>query len=180
MIKRPFPPGQKAKKRRSNMTEYGREIKEKQKMKRWYNVSESQFKKYVYDAMEDKNPETNVSSKLISKLENRLDNVVFRLGWAKSRAQSRLLVTHGHFLVNGKKVDIPSLKVLVGDIISIREGSKGNEDLKNLPEIMKKYKLPQWLSYDSDKIEGSLTRNPNSEDVQLPSELSTIFEHYSR
>lgn len=180
MIKRPFAPGQKAKKRRSNLTEYGREIREKQKVKKWYNVSESQFKKYVYEVMEDKNSEIDVSSKLISKLESRLDNVVFRLGWAKSRAQSRLLVTHGHFLINGRKVDIPSFRVSVGDVISIREGSKGKEVLKNLPEIMKKYAVPQWLSYDAEKTEGKFARYPNSEDVQLPSELSTIFEHYSR
>ena len=180
MIKRPFPPGQKAKKRRSNMTEYGREIKEKQKLKKWYNVSEMQFKKYVYEVMENKSSEVDVASQLIAKLESRLDNIVFRLGWAKSRAQSRLLVTHGHFLVNGRRIDIPSYRVSIGDVISIREGSKETEVLKILPEIMKKYQIPQWLAYDSLKIEGKLSRFPVSEDVQLPSEVSTIFEHYSR
>ena len=180
MIKRPFPPGQKAKKRRSNMTEYGREIKEKQKLKKWYNVSEMQFKKYVYEVMENKSSEVDVASQLIAKLESRLDNIVFRLGWAKSRAQSRLLVTHGHFLVNGRRIDIPSYRVSIGDVISIREGSKETEVLKILPEIMKKYQVPQWLAYDSLKIEGKLSRFPISEDVQLPSEVSTIFEHYSR
>lgn len=180
MIKRPFPPGQKAKKRRSNLTEYGREIKEKQKLKRWYNISESQFKKYVYEVMENKTSEVDVASQLVSRLESRLDNVVFRLGWAKSRSHSRLLVTHGHFLVNGKKIDIPSYKVSVSDVISVREGSKNIEDIKALPEIMKKYTLPSWLSYDSDKMEGKFSRYPIFEDVQLPSEISTIFEHYSR
>ena len=180
MIKRAFAPGQKAKKRRSNLTEYGREVKEKQKFKKWYNVSESQFKKYVFKAMEDRNPDLDVSSKLVSQLESRLDNVVFRLGWAKSRAQARLLVTHGHLLVNGKKTDIPSYMLSVNDVISIREGSKGKEILKNLSETMKKYTLPQWFSYDADKVEGKLLRYPTIEDLQLPSELSTIFEHYSR
>jgi len=180
MIKRAFAPGQKAKKRRSNLTEYGREVREKQKVKKWYNVSESQFKKYVFKAMEDRNPDLDVSSKLVSQLESRLDNVVFRLGWAKSRAQARLLVTHGHLLVNGKKTDIPSYMLSVNDVISIREGSKGKEILKNLPETMKKYTLPQWFSYDADKVEGKLLRYPTMEDLQLPSELSTIFEHYSR
>lgn len=180
MIKRPFPPGQKAKKRRSNLTEYGREIKEKQKLKKWYNVSEMQFKKYVYEVMENKSSEVDVASQLIIKLESRLDNIVFRLGWAKSRAQSRLLVTHGHFLVNGKRIDIPSYRVSIGDVISIREGSKDKEIFKTLPEIMKKYQVPQWLAYDSQKIEGKLSRSPLAEDVQLPSEISTIFEHYSR
>lgn len=180
MIKRPYPPGQKAKKRRSSMTEYGYEIKEKQKLKKWYNLSEAQFKKYVYEVMEDKSSEVDVASQLIAKLESRLDNIVFRLGWAKSRAQSRLLVTHGHFLVNGRKVDIPSYRISVGDVISIREGSKETEALKVIPETMKKYQVPQWLTYDSLKIEGKLSRVPTPEDVQLPSEVSIIFEHYSR
>lgn len=180
MIKRPFAPGQKAKKRRSALTEYGREMREKQKVKKWYNISESQFKDYVFEVMENRGSGIDVASQLIAKLESRLDNIVFRMGWAKSRGQARLLVTHGHFLVNGKKVDIPSYRISVGDAISIREGSKGKEILKDLPETMKKYSLPKWLSYDGDKIEGKVMRYPTPEDVQLPSEVSTIFEHYSR
>jgi small subunit ribosomal protein S4 len=180
MIKRPFAPGQKAKKRRGNLTEFGREMREKQKVKRWYNISESQFKAYVYEVMENRGSGVDVATQLISKLESRLDNIIFRMGWAKSRGQARLLVTHGHFLVNARKVDIPSYKILVGDVISIREGSKGKEALKGLPESMKKFPLPKWLSYDGDKIEGKVMRYPTPEDVQLPSEVSTIFEHYSR
>lgn len=180
MIKRPFAPGQKAKKRRSALTEYGREMREKQKVKKWYNISESQFKDYVFEVMENRGSGVDVASQLIAKLESRLDNIIFRMGWAKSRGQARLLVTHGHFLVNGKKVDIPSYRISVGDAISIREGSKGKEILKGLPEMMKKYSLPKWLSYDGDKIESKVMRYPTPEDVQLPSEVSTIFEHYSR
>lgn len=180
MVKRPFAPGQKAKKRRAALTEFGREMREKQKVKKWYNVSESQFKAYVYEVMEHRSSEMDVASQLISKLESRLDNIVFRLGWAKSRGQARLLVTHGHFLVNGRKVDIPSYRIKVGDMITVREGSKGKEALKNLPETMKKYSLPKWLSFDGAKIEGKVMRLPTPEDVQLPSEISTIFEHYSR
>lgn len=180
MVKRPFAPGQKAKKRRAALTEFGREMREKQKVKKWYNVSESQFKAYVYEVMEHRSSEMDVASQLISKLESRLDNIVFRLGWAKSRGQARLLVTHGHFLVNGRKVDIPSYRIKVGDVITVREGSKGKEALKNLPETMKKYSLPKWLSFDGAKIEGKVMRLPAPEDVQLPSEISTIFEHYSR
>lgn len=181
MVKRPFPPGQKAKKRRSNLTEFGREMREKQKVKRWYNISESQFEKYVFEVMENRGSGTaDVASQLVSKLESRLDNIIFRLGWAKSRGQARLLVTHGHFIVNGKKVDIPSYRTSAGDAITIREGSKGKEALKNLGETMKKYSLPKWLSFDGAKIEGKVMRLPTPEDVQLPSEISTIFEHYSR
>ena len=180
MVKRPFPPGQKAKKRRSNLTEFGREMREKQKVKKWYNVSESQFKKYVFEVMENRGGEADVASQLVAKLESRLDNMIFRMGWAKSRGQARLMVSHGHFLVNGKKVDIASYRMSVGDTIMIREGSKGKEALKVLPETMKKYSLPKWLSFDGAKIEGKILRFPTPEDVQLPSEVSTIFEHYSR
>ncbi len=180
MIKRPFAPGQKAKKRRGNLTEFGREMREKQKVKKWYNVSESQFKDYVFEVMENRASGVDVASQLIAKLESRLDNIIFRMGWAKSRGQARLLVTHGHFLVNGKKIDIPSCRINVGDAISIREGSKNKEALKGISEAMKKYSLPKWLSFDGSKIEGKVMRYPTPEDVQLPSEISTIFEHYSR
>lgn len=180
MVKRPFAPGQKAKKRRAALTEFGREMREKQKVKKWYNISESQFKTYVFEVTEHRVSGMDVASQLIAKLESRLDNIIFRLGWAKSRAQARLLVTHGHFLINGRKVDIPSYRIKVGDAISVREGSKGKEALKNLGETMKKYSLPKWLSFDGDKIEGKVMRLPTPEDVQLPSEISTIFEHYSR
>lgn len=180
MVKRPFAPGQKAKKRRAALTEFGREMREKQKVKKWYNVSESQFKAYVAEVTEHRSSDVDVASQLVAKLESRLDNIVFRLGWAKSRGQARLLVTHGHFLVNGRKVDIPSYRIKVGDVIAVREGSKGKEALKNLPETMKKYSLPKWLSFDGAKIEGKVMRLPSPEDVQLPSEISTIFEHYSR
>jgi small subunit ribosomal protein S4 len=180
MVKRPFPPGQKAKKRRSNITEYGREIREKQKLKKWYNISEMQFKKYVYEVMENKTSSVDVASQLVSKLESRLDNIIFRLGWAKSRAQARLLVTHGHFLINGRRVDIPSYRISIGDVISIREGSKETEVMKSLLETTKKYQLPKWIVCDTDKMEAKLSSLPLAEDVQLPSEISTIFEHYSR
>jgi len=180
MVKRPFAPGQKAKKRRAALTEFGREMREKQKVKKWYNVSESQFKAYVTEVTEHRVSGVDVASQLIGKLESRLDNIVFRLGWAKSRGQARLLVSHGHFLINGRKIDIPSYRIKVGDAITVREGSKGKEALKNLPETMKKYSLPKWLSFDGAKLEGKVMRLPAPEDVQLPSEISTIFEHYSR
>jgi small subunit ribosomal protein S4 len=180
MVRRPFAPGQKAKKRRSALTEFGREMREKQKVKKWYGVSESQFKQYVVEVMENRGQGVDVSSELVAKLESRLDNIVFRLGWAKSRGQARLLVTHGHFTVNGRKVDIPSYRIKIGDVVSIRVHSKTKEGLKDIPETMKKYPLPKWLSYAIDKNEGKVVRYPTPDEVQLPSEISTIFEHYSR
>jgi small subunit ribosomal protein S4 len=155
-------------------------MREKQKVKKWYNVSELQFKQYVFEVMENRTKGLDVVSSLIGKLESRLDNMVFRMGWAKSRAQSRLIVSHGHILVNGKKVDVPSYRTKVGDIISIRVGSQGKENLKDIPTVMKKYSLPKWLSFDESKVEGKVIRLPAMEDIQLPSEVSSIFEHYSR
>ncbi len=178
MVKRAFPPGQKPKKRRSASSEYGKELREKQKMKKWYNLSESQLEKYVEQVAEKRSKVENVSDALVQKLESRLDNVIFRLGWAKSRAQASKLVSHGHFMVNNRKVDIPSYEIKPGDVISVRPGSKKREPLKDLNAVMKNYKLPEWLAFD--KEEGKFVRNPTAAEVQLPVEIATIFEYYSR
>lgn len=180
MVKRAFAPGQKPKKRKSSLTEFGMEMREKQKVKKWYGISESQLQKYVFEVMENRAGGADVASSLVAKLESRLDNLVFRLGWAKSRGQARLLVTHGHFTINDRKIDIPSYRVGIGDRISVRMNSRKKEALKDLPNIMKKYSLPKWLTYNEEKMEGAMNRYPTPEEVQLPSEISTIFEHYSR
>lgn len=180
MVRRAFPPGQKPKKRRGGVSEYGKELREKQKMKKWYNLSESQMKKYVFEIGEKRAKIENVADALVQKIESRLDNIVFRLGWAKSRAQASKLVSHGHFMVNGIKVDIPSYETKIGDVISVRPGSKKKEPLKDLDALMKNYKLPQWLSFDKDKGEGKFAKKPTAVDIQLPVEIATLFEHYSR
>jgi small subunit ribosomal protein S4 len=180
MVKRPFPPGQKAKKRRGSLSEYGKELKEKQKMKKWYGLSESQMVKYIKDVEKRRAKIENVADALIEKIESRLDNTIFRLGLAKSRAQAAKLVSHGHFMVNGRKVDIPSYEIKIGDIISIRPGSRKKEPLKDLDALMKNYKLPSWLNFDKDKGEGKFIKKPIAADVQLPVEIATLFEHYSR
>jgi small subunit ribosomal protein S4 len=180
MVKRPFAPGQKPKKRRGGVSEYGKELREKQKMKKWYNLSESQMKRYVFEIGEKRAKIENVADALVQKIESRLDNMIFRLGWAKSRAQASKLVSHGHFMVNGKKVDIPSYDIKVGDTISLRPGSRKKEPLKDLDGLMKNYKLPSWLNFDKDKGEGKLVKKPTAVDIQLPVEIATLFEHYSR
>jgi small subunit ribosomal protein S4 len=180
IVRRPFAPGQKAKKRRSALSEFGKEIREKQRMKNWYGLSESQFKKYVKEVSENRGKSENVADELVQKIESRLDNVIFRLGWAKSRAHANQLVSHGHFMVNGKRADIPSYSISVGAVISIRPGSRGKDTLKDLVEKMKKYPLPTWLSFDAAKVEGKVIKKPVTGDIQLPSEIATIFEHYSR
>ncbi len=180
MVKRAFPPGQKPKKRRGAFSEYGKELREKQKMKKWYNLSESQLKKYVQEVAERRGKVESVADALIQKMESRLDNIIFRLGWAKSRAQAAKLVSHGHFTINGRKVDIPSYEVKTGDVISLRPGSRKKEPLKDLNAAMKNYKLPEWLVFDKDKGEGRVAKKPTSAEVQLPVEIATLFEYYSR
>ncbi|MFA5009514.1 MAG: 30S ribosomal protein S4 [Candidatus Paceibacterota bacterium] len=180
MIKRPFAPGQKAKKRKSALTEYGKEVREKQKMKKLYGVTESQFKRYVKEVSENRGKTENVADELIKKIESRLDNIIFRLGWAKSRAHASQLVSHGHFLINGRQVDIPSYAVHVNDVIGIKSGSMSKESLKDINERMKKISLPAWLSFDKEKIQGKVIKKPILGDIQLPAEIAVIFEHYSR
>jgi small subunit ribosomal protein S4 len=180
MVKRAFAPGQKAKKRRSALTEYGKEVREKQKMKKLYGVTESQFKRYVKEVTENRSQSENVADELVQKIETRLDNVIFRLGWARSRAHASQLVTHGHFSVNNKKVDIPSYAVSVDDVISIRPGSVNKDTLKDVSEKMKKFALPAWLAFDQEKIQGKMVKKPLFKDIQLPAEIASVFEHYSR
>ena len=180
MVKRPFAPGQKAKKRKSALTEYGKEVREKQKMKKLYGVTESQFERYVKEVSENRGKTENVADELIKKIESRLDNIIFRLGWAKSRAHASQLVSHGHFLINGRQVDIPSYAVHVNDVIGIKSGSMSKESLKDINERMKKISLPAWLSFDKEKIQGKVIKKPILGDIQLPAEIAVIFEHYSR
>ena len=120
VTRRPFPPGPKSKKRKRGVSEYGKELREKQKMRFWYGLGEKQFKNYVKDILSKRGKEDNELS-LIKKLEMRLDNVIFKLGFALSRVQARQMVTHGHFLLNGRKHNIPSSFLKQGDIITLKE-----------------------------------------------------------
>ncbi len=178
MIKRPYAPGLKGKRRTSAPSEYGKQLHESQKVKKWYKISETQFGNYVEDVLAHRETGQNVANVLVQKLEKRLDNVIYRLGFASSRSQARQLVNHGHFLVNGKKVDIPSYQVKVGDTVSIKKANDGA--LKNLAVSIKKYNAPAWIEIDKEKLEGKIKKDPILEDAQLPAEITTIFEFYSR
>lgn len=183
MLRRPYPPG-KRKKRRTSLSEYGRELKEKQKLRNWYNLKEVQFKNYVKEILKKRGQ--SVSSKedaptlLIRKLEMRLDNIVFRIGFANSRPQSRQLISHGHFLVNGKRVNIPSFQVKKGDKISVTENSRKKNTFKDISTLLNKKQLPSWLSIDAKKLEGEVKSLPTLVEVAPPVEISMIFEFYSR
>lgn len=180
VIKRPYPPGIKSKKgRRGGSSEYGKELKEKQKMKNWYNLRERQFKKYVKEVLEKRGKVENASSLLVKRLVSRLDNVVFCLGFASSRAKARQLVNHGHFLVNDKKVDIPSYSVKKGDRIRLSDSSKKKPGFENIANVLKKRNFPSWIEFDQQKLEAKIIAGP-TEDSEIPAEVSTIFEFYSR
>jgi len=182
MVKRSYPPGQKKKRRIRALSEYGEELREKQKLKKWYNLEERQFRKYVKKILEShQGPgKKDVLILLIKTLESRLDNVVFRLGIAASRPQARQLISHGHFLVNSKSVDIPGYLVKKGDKIRISPSSRKKNIFQNLPTLLKKRELPSWISLDVEKLEGKVIGAPSLEEAVLPAEVSLIFEYYSR
>jgi small subunit ribosomal protein S4 len=178
--KKPYPPGLKGKRRTRALSEYGKELKEKQKIRNWYNLSEHQFKKYIQEALRKRKSNENSAEFLIQKLEFRLDNVVLKLGFATSHSHARQMVSHGHFLVNGKPIDIPSYSVKIGDKISVRENSKKKNVFKDVALNLKKYQAPSWLKLDKSKPEGEILNKPTLEEVNPPAEVSSIFEFYSR
>ncbi|MCD6402388.1 30S ribosomal protein S4 [bacterium] len=180
MVRKPYPPGQKGKRRKGGISEYGRELREKQKLKNWYHLKERQFARYVRDALEKRGKVEDAGVQLIQTLERRLDNVVFRLGFATSRSQARQLVSHGHFLVNGKSVNIPSFLVKKGDKIKIDPSSVKKAIFKNLLTTLKKHNVPSWLSLDIKNLEGEVKGLPTFEEAAPPVEVSAIFEFYSR
>ena len=180
MVKRPYPPGQKRKRRLRTLSEYGKELREKQKLKNWYNLEERQFKRYVEQALESRGKAEDNVTFLIKKLESRLDNVIFRLGFASSRAQARQLVSHSHFLINGKPVNIPSFQLKKGDKITLRQTSRKRLTFKNLRAKLKKYQPPSWLSLNIKTLTGKVTAVPSLEEAVPPVEIPTIFEFYSR
>ncbi len=161
---------------RKKLSNYGMQLREKQKAKRFYGVLESQFRKYFEIAEK----QTGITGEnLLRLLETRLDNVVYRLGFAASRAEARQLVTHGHFTLNGQKVDIPSYHVKVGDLIVVKERSKNSPKFKELKETFKG-SVPQWVSVDVEKLEGKIVSLPSRDDIDLPIAENLIVELYSK
>lgn len=180
MIKRPYPPGKKGKRRRSPLSEYGKELREKQKLRNLYGLGERQFKKYVREVLGKRRKVADVSALLIKILESRLDNVVFRMGFSSSRNQARQLVSHGYFLVNGKSLNIPSYRTKKGDIVTLKPTKVQKAIFKNLKSVIKKYKTPKWLELDAQKLEAKIIGIPTLEEVAPPVEITAIFEFYSK
>ena len=173
---RSYPPGQHGQ-GRAKASEYGMQLREKQKAKRYYGVLESQFRGYFDMAV--KRP-GQTGENLLALLETRLDNVIYRLGFAMSRAEARQLVRHGHFLVNGRKVNIPSFLVKPGMIIEPREKSRSLDKLRGNVEANAFRQPPKWLDYDSNNLIAKVTAHPDREDIDLPIEEHLIVELYSK
>lgn len=174
VAKRAYAPGQHGQSRKK-LSNYGIQLREKQKARRIYGVLESQFRDY-YDKADRAKGVTGEN--LLRMLEKRLDNAVFRLGFAGSRAEARQLVRHGHFTVNGRKVNIPSYQVRVGDTIAVKASSRSSEKFKALSEVSKA--TPQWLTADMEKLEGKVVAEPKREDIDIPVQETLIVELYSK
>jgi len=162
----------------SSRTDFGMQLLEKQKLRVAYGISERQFSRYVKDAVAKKN--ANSIEKLNERLETRLDNVVYRSGFAPTRAGGRQMVSHGHFLVNGKRVTIPSYAVKKGDIISIREGSKNAGIFNSLIERITERKSPEWLTVDSALRQVTISAMPSAGGIDINFNLAAVVEFYSR
>jgi len=175
---RSFVPGKK--KRRGAVSEYKKSLQEKQTLKNLYGLSEKQFKRYVKESLSKIQKVENVSDELIKFLEKRLDNVVYRLGFAKTRAQARQLVNHSYFLINGKSVNIPSFQVDKGDVVSIKETKKKKLIFTDLSKTIKKMEAPSWLDLNKDNFVAEAVGEPSLAEVNPPVEISLIFEFYSR
>jgi small subunit ribosomal protein S4 len=180
MLRRAYAPGPQKKRRGGSPSEYKKSLDEKQTLKKWYGLSERQFKRYVKETLAKMGKVDDVSAELIRRLEKRLDNVVFRLGFAKSRAQARQLVSHDYFLINRKAVNMPSYEVKKSDVIALKEHKKAKGAFKELMNELKRKEVPAWLSFDKDKLEAKTIGEPNLDEVKPPAEISLIFEFYSR
>jgi small subunit ribosomal protein S4 len=175
--KRNFAPGQHGKTRKSKLAGYGVQLREKQKVKRIYGVLEDQFRRYFEQAERTRGI---TGETLLQLLERRLDNVVYRIGYATSRAQARQLVRHGHFTVNGRKVDIPSFAVREGDEVLVRASSQKNAAIAHAMDEVKGRGIPDWLLFDAAKTGGRVTSIPTREQINLPVQEQLIVELYSK
>ena len=173
--KRNLPPGQHGKLRKAKLVGYGLQLREKQKVKRIYGVLENQFRRYF--EMADRTRGITGET-LLQLLERRLDNVIYRLGLATSRAQARQLVRHGHFLVNGRKVDVPSYSVKAGDIVTVKSASEKNPTIVHAMEEVKGRGIPAWLTFDGGA--GKVMSLPTREQINLPVQEQLIVELYSK
>lgn len=175
LVRKPYKPGPHGKNHRGNLSEFGQQLAEKQKIMISYGLRETQMRKMFNEASRKKE---SISESIIGHLERRLDNVVFRLGFAPSRITSRQYIGHGHFMVNGRKMSIPSYQVKVNDVISIKPSSKDILIFRELPTSIKQYEAPTWLSVDKEKLEGKVKVLPHG--IEIPFDINLVVDYYSR
>ena len=174
--RRSTPPGMNTQRRRK-VSEFGIQLREKQKVRKSYSVLEKQFRNYFEKAEQRKGM---TGENLLRMLEMRLDNVVFRMGFARSRAEARQLVTHGHFTVNGRPTNIPSFGTTVGDRIEVRESRRGREHFKTVGDTIRSAQIPDWVSVDAAKLSGSVLAEPAREQMPMEFNEQLVVEFYSR
>jgi len=178
--KRDYPPGEHgrlARIRRKRPSDYALQLREKQRVRRIYGILERQFRRYFHEA--ERQPGLT-GENLLVLLERRLDNVVYRLGFADSRAQARQLVQHGHFTVNGRRVTVPSLLVRPNDVIAVREGSRKRTYFKERAQVLDEQAVPAWLRLDPAGLSAQVTALPRREDIDIPVNEQLVVEYYSR
>ncbi len=174
--RRSYAPGQHGQGRKKT-SEYGMQLRAKQQARRYYGIQEGQFHKYFLMA---ERKQGMTGENLLRICESRLDNVAYLLGWASSRAEARQLTTHGHYLVNGKKVDIPSYLLKAGDVVSIREKSRDSEKFKAVLEANASRPVPEWLDKNGDDLTAKVVKLPDREQIEVPVEEHLIVEFYSK
>ena len=175
--RRSYPPGEHGERRGRKSSDYGIQLREKQKIKRIYGLSEKQFHLFFERADRQKGI---TGTNLLVALERRLDNVVFRLGFANSRTQARQMVQHSHFLVNGRKVNIPSFQVKIGDAVEVRERSKKIQLIQDSLDAVVRRGVPQWLDLEKDNLKGVVKSLPVREDLTMPMQEQLVVELYSK
>ena len=175
--RRGYPPGQHGQRRRGKTSDYGLQLREKQKVKRMYGLSEKQFRLFLKRAERKKGI---TGTNLLISLERRLDNVVYRLGFVNSRSQGRHFVRHNHFLVNEKKLNIPSYQIKIGDIIAIREKSRNIQAIGDSLDAVVRRGVPQWLDLEKENLRGVVKSFPVREDLTMPMQEQLIVELYSK
>lgn len=178
MVRKPYAPGVHGKSVSRGLSEYGKQLSMKQRIKRVYGIFEKQFRKH-YD--EIKNKQGVTGDLFLARLEMRLDNVIYRMGFASSRSTSRQLVNHGYFKVNGKKLDIPSCEIKIGNVIAVDQSKIEKNYLKNISQVLKNKKdFPSWIQFDQDKMEGKIIAIPQRSEIGSSLDPQMVVEYYSR
>lgn len=177
ILRRNYPPGVHGPKGKGRLTGYGIQLREKQKAKRIYVLKEKQFENYVAAASKKKG---NTGEFLSIILETRLDNVVYKIGLAKSRKQARQLVSHAHVVINGKRVNIPSYQVKIGQVVGLKEKDKKSEKFQSILENLSKHQTPAWISLNAENAEGKIVSMPQGNELKQSFDPKLIIEYYSR